>query len=405
MKYFATKLFFTITVLPALAAGIFGCGARHALPRGTSINGVQVGGFSQEAAVARLREDIVSDLRPRRLTVWAEGEQFTFRYPQITFKDNAKEVVASIKRAGSYSFSADYSINGLDEVISGIYASVFRQMHEPEAYFNGGAGNPFSYEEGQDGVEPDTEKLRADILNALSQRRYGEEFGEVQLKVERIPRTVSQSQLAERTQLISAYTTYFDGENLQRSSNIALAGRKISGLRLDNGGVFSFNGTVGPRTKENGFKEAKIIEGGKFVYGVGGGVCQVSTTLYNAALLAGLKVTEFHPHSLAVGYVSPSRDAMVSGNYCDLKFSNNGDCPVYIRVLTGENYIRCEIYGKSSGTEYSLEPEYFTEEDGTIVSCCYIVKTRAGITTRKLLRRDRYKPAERKVEENAENAA
>ena len=82
---------------------------------------------------------------------------------------------------------------------------------------------------------------------------------------------------------------------------------------------------MGARTKARGFLPAKIIENGEFVEGVGGGVCQVSTTLYNCALLAGFNIEEYHPHSLAVSYVPPSRDAMVSGLSCDLKIKNNSD--------------------------------------------------------------------------------
>lgn len=95
--------------------------------------------------------------------------------------------------------------------------------------------------------------------------------------------------------------------------NIALAAEKINGCILADGEEFSFNGRVGARTESNGFLSAPIILEGDFVEGVGGGVCQASTTVYNAALLAGMEITEQHPHSLRVGYVEPSFDAMVSG--------------------------------------------------------------------------------------------
>ena len=308
-----------------------------------------------------------------------------------------------IRRAGSYDVEISYRMNGLDEVISGIYTAQFRQMREPQAYFCGGDGEPFIYEEGQDGIQPDADKLREDILSSLSSRRYGEDFAPVHLSVCRTPCTMGMDEVRARTARLAAYTTYFDCENSPRVSNIALAGGKISGCVLMPGQQFSFNGRVGARTAENGFREAKIIEDGRFVYGVGGGVCQVSTTLYNAALLAGLKVTEYHPHSLAVSYVSPSRDAMVSGDYSDLKFLNASDCPVYIRVLTGLYYVRCEIYGRSSGMEYSLESEYVTAEDGSIESRCYITESGGGRSTRRLLRKDRYRPAKRDGAEKPEN--
>ena len=392
-----------MTILPALVAGIFGCGPGSALPRGTTVCGAEVGGLTRGAAVEAVREEIARDLKAHCLTVYAEGGQYSFRFPQLAFADNVREVVQGIRRAGGYDVEISYRINGLDEVISGIYAAQFRQMLEPQAYFCGGDGEPFIYEEGQEGIQPDADKLREDMLSSLSSRRYGEDFAPVHLSVCRTPCTMGMDEVRARTARLAAYTTYFDCENSPRVSNIALAGGKISGCVLMPGQQFSFNGRVGARTAENGFREAKIIEDGRFVYGVGGGVCQVSTTLYNAALLAGLKVTEYHPHSLAVSYVSPSRDAMVSGDYSDLKFLNASDCPVYIRVLTGLYYVRCEIYGRSSGMEYSLESEYVTAEDGSIESRCYITESGGGRSTRRLLRKDRYRPAKRDGAEKPEN--
>ena len=155
---------------------------------------------------------------------------------------------------------------------------------------------------------------------------------------------------------------------------------------------------MGARTEANGFKKAKIIEDGRFVYGTGGGVCQASTTLYNAALLAGLKVTEYHPHSLSVNYVRPSRDAMVSGSYSDLKFCNTTNCPVYIRVLTGLYYVRCEMYGLSDGAKYSLSSVVTGEEGGTVESECYLTVTRGESSYTKLLRKDRYLPAKKSAD-------
>ncbi len=390
---FSKKTLFSVMFLPALAAGVFGCGAGSALPRGTTVCGTDVSGLSRREAVRAVRADIAEDLKRHCLTVYAGEESYSFRYPQLTFTDDAFDVVKNIARAGEHGVEITYRVNGLDEIVSGICAARYRQRCEPSAHFCGGNGEPFVYDEGQDGALPDADGLRADILASLAGRGYGGDFAPVYLSVTAEPRKTELSQVKALTERITAFTTYFDCGNEPRAANIALAGAKISGCTLGPGQQFSFNGRVGARTAENGFKQAKIIEDGRFVYGTGGGVCQVSTTLYNAALLAGLKVTEYHPHSLAVGYVSPSRDAMVSGDYSDLKFVNVYDCPVYIRVLTGTYYVRCEIYGKKPAFEYSLETEYFTAADGGVESCCYIVKTGGGQSTRRLLRKDRYRPA------------
>jgi len=154
--------------------------------------------------------------------------------------------------------------------------------------------------------------------------------------------------------LLSRYTTYFDNSNTERTHNIALAAKKLDKTVICAGECFSFNDSTGARTEENGYMRARVIEYGKFVLGVGGGVCQVSTTVYNAAVLAGLEVVELHAHSLQVGYVPPSRDAMVSGTSCDLKLKNLYATRLLMRTRCGEGYICCEIYGKSGGKSYSF---------------------------------------------------
>ena len=391
------KRFFVFLTLPALAAGICFtfCGWQKVLPRGTAINGADVGGLTPRQAVQLVREAIISDLKGRELCICSREHVYSYSYPEISFKDNANAVARGIVRAGNYTVDASWYLNGLDAVVSAICAAEYRQLREPEAYFNAGEGEAFYYCEGQDGVSSDGDKLRRDILSSLQNRRYGGDFDKVDVSTETHKMKGDMAKLKQKTARLSAYTTYFDCGNSPRVSNIRLAGEKISGCVLAPGGRFSFNSRVGPRTMKNGFQRAKIIEDGRFVYGVGGGVCQVSTTLYNAALLAGLKVTEYHPHSLAVSYVSPSRDAMVSGSYSDMKFCNTTGCPVYIRVLTGLYYVRCEIYGLSDGAEYSLQSVVTGEEDGGVESECYLTSTRGGESHTRLIRRDKYLPAKK----------
>ncbi len=160
---------------------------------------------------------------------------------------------------------------------------------------------------------------------------------------------------------LSSYTTYFDQNDGGRVENIRIAAALIDGVTVQAFGEFSFNKTVGRRTEEDGFKQAKIIVNGEYVQGVGGGVCQVSTTLYNAALKSGVSVTEFHPHSLRVGYVPPSRDAMVS-SHSDLVLFNGYAHPIHISASVFSGGIRVVFYGKKDGYRY----EIVSEEKGEI---------------------------------------
>lgn len=158
----------------------------------------------------------------------------------------------------------------------------------------------------------------------------------------------------EMPPLLSSFTTYFDEANVPRCRNIQLCVQKISRRTLKAGEEFSFNKVVGKRTQEGGFLNAPVIVEGKFVSGVGGGICQVSTTLYNAALLAGLQISEVHAHSLRVGYAPPSLDATVS-EWCDLKIRNPFPFPVALIARFLKDAVRVEIYGRDRGITYETE--------------------------------------------------
>lgn len=152
-----------------------------------------------------------------------------------------------------------------------------------------------------------------------------------------------------KIQLISTFSTYYGESSDNRKDNISLAASKINGTVLYPEDEFSFNDVVGVRSEDAGFKSAYIIKDGEFIEGVGGGVCQVSTTLYNAVLLADLTVSCVRPHSLAVSYVSPSFDAMVSSG-SDFRFVNTLSAPVTIKMSANGKFVKCEIYGVKGRT-------------------------------------------------------
>ena len=151
-------------------------------------------------------------------------------------------------------------------------------------------------------------------------------------------------------QLLASYTTSLNAKETNRTANVRLAARKINGHIVYPGKTFSFNETVGPRDKGHGFKEALEIVDGEYVPGIGGGVCQVSSTLYNAIIMSNMGIVERHNHSKPLGYVALGRDATVVYGVLDFKFANTSDSPVMIMAemdgnklvvgLFGQNYLR-----------------------------------------------------------------
>lgn len=143
----------------------------------------------------------------------------------------------------------------------------------------------------------------------------------------------------ESNELIVGYYTRLINSPEGRTTNIMLSCVRINGTTLQPGEVFSFNRTVGERTSAAGYQMAAIFAGKKVINGIGGGICQTATTLYNMALEAGLNIVERHPHSMSVTYTAPGRDATVAWNAADLRFANTLDYPVKILCKIEGNYV------------------------------------------------------------------
>jgi len=159
--------------------------------------------------------------------------------------------------------------------------------------------------------------------------------------------TAAQLEGMKITGLVARYSSQFDPSNVERTENVRLAAKALDGVILTPGGEFSFNQTVGERTASAGYKEALIIVDDEFVPGLGGGICQVSSTLYNAAVLAKLNIVERHPHSLEITYVPPGQDATVAYPYLDLKFRNNTSGLLLIRSTIQGKTLTFDLYGRA----------------------------------------------------------
>ena len=320
------------------------------VPSRVIINGEEVGGLTYAEAKNKVRKGIEKELSSKSLSVVGGSQTYTFRYPEIGYKDNLTKLMKDAKKGGEYRAQVSYYLCGLNTVASAICFNESVKVVEPYADFSR-FGKPFTYHEGSDGKNVDVKKLKADICSSLNG-----DFGRVKLSFTKSYRTQTLDVVKSKTKLLASFTTYFDSSNLSRTSNIRLASSFLNGSVVPAGKTISFNDTVGERKKSRGFLSAKIIENGEFTDGVGGGVCQVSTTLYNAALLSGLKIEEYHPHSLAVSYVPPSRDAMVSGRACDLKISNPFNEPVYIRASVSGGSVRFEITAAATARRILCRP-------------------------------------------------
>lgn len=156
-------------------------------------------------------------------------------------------------------------------------------------------------------------------------------------------------------QTLSKYTTIYDAGNTSRASNIALACKTINETIIQPGETFSYNKVLGNTTKEKGYKLGGAYVGGKVVQAYGGGICQVSTTLYNSVLYANLEIVERYNHSYAVSYVPAGRDATVSYGGKDFKFKNNRNYPIKIVANAKNGVVNISLKGIKEDKEYDIE--------------------------------------------------
>lgn len=192
--------------------------------------------------------------------------------------------------------------------------------------------------------------------------------GEVQLVAEEEKPKGTEEELAQVKDVLGTATTYY-GSTYERNTNVETGAAKINGALLYPGDSFSVTAAVEPFTAENGYELAPSYESGKVVDSYGGGICQVSTTLYNAVLKSELEVLERHNHTMIVTYVDPSKDAAIAEGLMDFQFANNTDYPIYIEGHGYGGELTFTIYGKEYRpedrvVEYVSRTIKTTEPDG-----------------------------------------
>ena len=216
--------------------------------------------------------------------------------------------------------------------------------------------------------------------------------------------------------LLASFTTKYDASNISRSTNLKLAANKINGTILSPGETFSYNKVVGERTIAAGYKEAKIYSGGEVVDGLGGGICQISSTLYNAVVFANLDVVERHNHQFITSYIGAGRDATVVYGAKDFKFKNSRNYPIKISMSVSGGVASASVYGIKEDVEYeisfsidtisTLTPSVKYEQDssipagtekvkqkgsnGVIVKDYKVVKLNGAVISRNFIAQDTY---------------
>lgn len=209
-------------------------------------------------------------------------------------------------------------------------------------------GDNFIVTDSQTGIGTDVTATKNLLLDAIGEK-WNKEDVTIEAVITKLEPSITKEKALLCKDLLGSYTTYYRSSTYNRASNIKNGASLISGSVIAPGETFSAYAHFAPFTSANGWREGGAYENGQVVSSIGGGVCQVSTTLYNALLRAELEIVERSNHSMIVDYVKPAFDAAVAGGtnepYKDLKFKNNTDAPIYIEGYTVGKSITFKVYG------------------------------------------------------------
>lgn len=343
---------------------------------------------------------------------------------QTPFRQRTNAAIDLRTNGVNLTTTASYDRESVRRIVAEIAQYVTREPISAEIQSFDYNTRTFSFTASQPGVTLDQELLYNQLTAALDRWESG-----VTVTVDPVitEPAVTTEQMAQNFTLIAAYTTETTNDR-NRNTNIELACQAINGTALMPGETFSFNEATGQRTTAKGYKSAGAIAAGQSIEEVGGGICQVSSTLFNAVARADLEIVSRSPHAWPSTYVNIGEDATVNWPNLDFKFKNNTDSPVFVITYYKDRRMSAEIWGLSLGKgvtidlesvitqttqppadiKYVLNPElaYGASETTVKARTGYVVETyqiwyQDGVeTSRELLHKSTYKPYQQVVEYN-----
>lgn len=351
------------------------------IAEGVYIGSIYVGGMTEEEAAAAVQAylekaaDVEITLVAGEESVGVTAENLGIEFSDMSLIEEAMDVTRGgnlIKRYkdkkdlenGDKVINMRLSVNR--DTVSALLEEKAEELNQ-EAVDNGliREDGEFSFVKGAQGIEVNVAESVA-LVEAFVRDNWDGTAAEIELAAEIVEPRGSEDELAQITDLLGGYSTNYKDSNANRCTNITIAAGLINGTILYPGDEFSVADAIGPLDASNGYKLAGAYENGQTVESYGGGVCQVSSTLYNAVILAELEVTERSNHSMIVSYVKPSMDAAIAGDYKNLCFVNNQDLPIYIEGYTVGKDVFFNIYGhetRPANRVVTYESEIVSRED------------------------------------------
>ena len=357
------KIYFLLIISVLFYLGqskeVYAIGEEGKIYKNIYIENIDVSGLTKKEAIKKLNKEIyISD----KINLMYDKNVYELKLKDINFNYKLEEAInnayeftrkdnflQNIKTKFNLSFGKRRNLNlepvfndeKLDLYINNLCSNI---NIEPKNANIKVEKNQFNITNEINGISVDSKKLFELIKEELISKSYKD----IQIPINIIYPEYNHENLSKINTVLGRFETEFNAKNLNRVNNIKVAVNNASNILLNSKKEFSFNEFIGKRSVDRGFKEAPVIVNGELTSGMGGGICQVSSTIYNSALYAGLEIVQARNHSIPSGYIPKGRDAAVSYGNIDLVFKNNYNNPVLIENKVEGNKIISTIYGNES---------------------------------------------------------
>ena len=356
-------IIFAITLMSLVGNSMLNETTSSTFKENVYINGESVRGKTRQNVYNNLSEKLGKQLSNSTLKLTYKDKEWVFNEEDMEINSAVQEVVNKAfkynvntvnalkgEENGNFKINAKNVYANLENKVEEIAKEIECEPVNSEVNFNPNAEPMFIVSESRVGIKLDREKLFNEIdKQFLNSKKIEIEIPVIETKAEK-----DEEFFSDKLNKMSEFSTDLTNSQAGRRHNVEYALSKFNGKVVKSKETISFNEVTSPQTLEGGYQNATVILNGVFTQGVGGGICQASTTLYNACVLANLQIEEVHKHTLPVGYVELSLDAMVSDGYADFIFTNTSDYDVYIKTFLKGDRAYVEIYGKTIPDGYSI---------------------------------------------------
>lgn len=359
-KLFVCLCLFALVAVLSIAGGILiDTESKTKFTQNVYVNGSNLKGYTEGEATKLVSKKMNDDLEDINIKIIYKDKVWKFDKNDFEIDDAVKNVVNTAfktskltnrdavnyvaQKTGNFKTAINDVFKNFDSKIEEIVEQINTDAVNASVTFNPDDKQMFVVNPEKHGIEADKQRLVSDLETQFLKSKDIT----VYVHTTAVAPKITSDYFDDKLNLQSKFSTSIKGSQTGRRNNVTVALKKVNGTVVKPGEIVSFNALTAPQDASGGYQNAIIIVNGAYVNGIGGGICQASTTLYNALVLANMEIEEVHKHTIPVHYVEHALDAMISTGYADLIFKNTSENDIYIKSYVKGDDATVEIYGKS----------------------------------------------------------